>query len=1322
MDVQKMTKEQLIGENIQLRRQIEALKESGIPKGRKLEEILKESEDNYLALVEKVNEGIIIVQDERFIFANRKMSDLLGVPVDDLIGKQVFDYIWPDDRERIIANYIRRLGGEEVDSSYELRIKGAGGILKWVTLSVSLVRWNGRPATLNLITDITERKEAENNLRLSELKFRAVTENSTTAIFLIQNTKYIYINPAFETMTGYTMDDLAGMNFWDFIHPDDRELVKTRGLKRLQGESPKSRYEFKIITKKGKIKWVDFSATAIRLNDIPTIAGSATDITERKEAEERLRENEHFLASLIENSGALVYVKNMDGRYLLVNRKWEQVTGWMRGEVLGRTDDEVFPGAVGRQFRVNDLAIMRSGTAMELEEVLEDEKRKRFFHSIKFPMRDKNGAVSGLCGMTTEITERKAAEQALQESEFRWKFALEGAGDGIWDWDLRTNRVFYSPQWKTILGYGEAEIGDGPDEWERRVHPDDLQGCRENLERHFAGETAVYQMEHRLRCKNGTYKWILSRGKIIQRVDDGRPLRIIGTHTDIDQRRRMEERLRETEERFRLITENVHDTVWLMNTGLRTTWISSSVEKTRGFTLEELQAIPLERHLTPTSLNIALDLIEKNLTPGKLADPREAITISAELEFYRKDGSTFWADTVITLLRDGQGNPAGFLGLSRDTTERRRMEEELRKSEENYRRLFENAGEGIMIVRGETIRLANPAFLKTLGYSEDAITEHPFTSFIHPDDRAMVLDRHMRRMRGETVETGYSFRVMTADGKEKWLEIHSQVITWEGAPSSLSFVMDITARKRMEEELQESQRRLGDIIDFLPDATLVIDREGKVIAWNRAMEAMTGIRQEQMLGRGDRAYAIPFYGDRRPILIDLALRPDLEREKQYTSFRRQGDTIFGEAYTANLPPGNIHLSATASVLRDSRGEIIAAIECVRDNTERKRMEERLARAEKMEALGTLAGGVAHDLNNVLGVLVGYSELLAEKLPLGSQMRRYADNILQSGVKGAAIIQDLLTLARRGVAVSEVVDLNGVIRDYLQTPEFEKLLSDHTQVACRQELAGDLLYIKGSPVHLAKTVMNLISNAMEAIPGRGMIAIRTENRYLDQPISGYDDVKEGDYVVLSVSDTGKGIAPRDIDKIFEPFYSKKVMGRSGTGLGLAVVWGTVKDHNGYIDVKSDEGLGTTFTLYFPVTREEPAEPETTVAISSYAGRGESILVVDDVQEQRELAASMLGRLGYRVETASGGEEAISRLKEKTADLVVLDMIMEPGIDGLETYRRIREINSRQKAIIVSGFSETDRVREAQELGAGTFVRKPYIMEKIGLAVRQELDRK
>ncbi|MDD1763021.1 MAG: response regulator, partial [Methanothrix sp.] len=236
---------------------------------------------------------------------------------------------------------------------------------------------------------------------------------------------------------------------------------------------------------------------------------------------------------------------------------------------------------------------------------------------------------------------------------------------------------------------------------------------------------------------------------------------------------------------------------------------------------------------------------------------------------------------------------------------------------------------------------------------------------------------------------------------------------------------------------------------------------------------------------------------------------------------------------------------------------------------------------------------------------------------------------------------------------------------------------------------------------------------------GVLTITTSNMYLDKPVHGYDDVSEGDYVVLSVADTGEGISPADLKHIFEPFYTKKIMGRSGTGLGLSVVWGTVKDHKGYIDVCSEEGKGTTFSLYFPVTRSEIAKDQISLSMSEYMGNGESILVVDDIKGQRELAAAMLTRLNYKVTPVSCGEEAVEYLKTCSADIVILDMIMEPGMDGLDTYRQILEIHPQQKAVIVSGFSETDRVSRAQELGAGAYVKKPYVLERLGLAVRKEL---
>jgi len=383
-------------------------------------------------------------------------------------------------------------------------------------------------------------------------------------------------------------------------------------------------------------------------------------------------------------------------------------------------------------------------------------------------------------------------------------------------------------------------------------------------------------------------------------------------------------------------------------------------------------------------------------------------------------------------------------------------------------------------------------------------------------------------------------------------------------------------------------------------------------------------------------------------------------------------------------------------------------------------EKRLQRIQKMEAIGTLAGGVAHDLNNILSGIVSYPELLLMDIPDKSPLRKPLQTIKKSGEKAATIVQDLLTLARRGVSAMEVVNLNDIISDYLSSPEFEKLQFYHPEMQIETKLDAEVNRISASPVHLSKTIMNLVSNAAEAIPSKGKVVISTENRYVGSPIFGYDDVRKGDYVMLTVSDTGRGISPDDLERIFEPFYTKKTMGRSGTGLGMAVVWGTVKDHNGYLDVQSAEGKGSTFTIYFPVTKEDPAKTERSLNIEDYRGKGESILVVDDVEEQRHIAEEMLTKLGYSVISVSNGYDAIEYLKDNSVDMLLLDMIMDPGIDGLETYKRILQMHPGQKAVIASGFSETENVKEAQALGAGPFVKKPYSLEKIGLSVRAVLD--
>ena len=286
---------------------------------------------------------------------------------------------------------------------------------------------------------------------------------------------------------------------------------------------------------------------------------------------------------------------------------------------------------------------------------------------------------------------------------------------------------------------------------------------------------------------------------------------------------------------------------------------------------------------------------------------------------------------------------------------------------------------------------------------------------------------------------------------------------------------------------------------------------------------------------------------------------------------------------------------------------------------------------------------------------------------------------------------------------------------------QRILEYHKNVRCELNLDPDLMNILGSEVHLSKTLMNLISNAAEAMTSGGVVTVATENRYVDSLIHGYDLIEEGEYAVMIVSDTGIGIPPENLKRIFEPFYSKKVMGRSGTGLGMAVIWSTVKDHHGYIDVRSTVGEGTCFELYFPITRRELKDDDVAGPLDALRGT-EKILVIDDVDDQREIARKLLEKLGYTVDVAASGEDALKYLSESRADLILLDMILDPGIDGLETYRRILKIRPGQKAIIVSGFSESDRVKETLDLGAGTYVKKPYRLHDMARAIRSELDRK
>ncbi len=551
------------------------------------------------------------------------------------------------------------------------------------------------------------------------------------------------------------------------------------------------------------------------------------------------------------------------------------------------------------------------------------------------------------------------------------------------------------------------------------------------------------------------------------------------------------------------------------------------------------------------------------------------------------------------------------------------------------------------------------------------------------------------------------------------LEDRVQARTGELMASNLELKQEIEERARAQEALHTSEQKhrllaenINDIIwtmDLDLNFTYISPVAIKVQGWEAAdLKTMTIDRMltPASVDKAGQVFAEQFaFGERtgdynRSVTMELEL------------YRKDGTTFISE------------VTASFLVGEDDRPTSILGV--TRDITER-RMAERekavlhrqLERSKKMESLGLLAGGVAHDLNNVLSGIVSYPDLLLMDLPEKSALRAPIETIKESGQKAATIVQDLLTLARRGVSVSEVLNLNSLIEGQQRSAEYQKLLAYYPEIRFSFELSADLPNIKGSSVHLNKTIMNLMSNAAEAQPEGGNIIVTTQALYMDRAIRGYDTVKAGEYVRLRVRDSGEGISETDLNHIFEPFYTKKKMGRSGTGLGLAVVWGTVQDHDGYIDVHSKPGEGTVFDLYFPLSRDTLEEKEPRLNLAAIRGSGETVLVVDDMESQRKIAGHLLQRLNYTTHTVDSGEAAVAYLKEHTVDLVVLDMIMDPGMDGLETWCQIIKHHPRQQAIIASGYAETDKVKTAQRLGAGEYLRKPYMIDSLGKAIKRAL---
>jgi len=517
------------------------------------------------------------------------------------------------------------------------------------------------------------------------------------------------------------------------------------------------------------------------------------------------------------------------------------------------------------------------------------------------------------------------------------------------------------------------------------------------------------------------------------------------------------------------------------------------------------------------------------------------------------------------------------------------------------------------------------------------------------------------------------------------------------------------------EKLHMINKRMMEIIEFLPDATFVIDENKKIIAWNKACDDITGIKKADIIGTDE--YARPFYGKRRPILIDFVISgnnlSDDELKTYYLSVQKKGSMIYGLSKAQYLSNKGIEfLSEVACPLFGTSGKVTGAIESIRDVTEMKRLEAQVAQSQKMEAIGTLAGGIAHDFNNLLMGIMGFVNLMLHNKDLSKEHQEMLKKIENQAISGAELAKRLLGFARGGMYEVRPTDLNVIIKKTIDT--FRRTRKD---IVIHDVYEKELWPSEVDRVQIEQVLLNLLINAGEAMPNGGYLYIESNNVEIPEDMSMQNDVKPGRYVKFSVKDTGRGMDNKTMERVFDPFFTTKEMGR-GAGLGLASSFGIIKTHGGFIQVESEIGKGSTFTVFLPAS-DKPVEVDISEQKTLEKGN-ELILLVDDEEIVLDVTKAMLEALSYRVITAKGGKEAIELFNKKKSDihLVILDMIM-PDMGGEEVFHKLKHINPDIKIILSSGYSIDGKARDILNKGCNGFLQKPFKLDYLSEKIREIL---
>ena len=636
--------------------------------------------------------------------------------------------------------------------------------------------------------------------------------------------------------------------------------------------------------------------------------------------------------------------------------------------------------------------------------------------------------------------------------------------------------------------------------------------------------------------------------------------------------------------------------------------------------------------------------------------------------------------------------------LEQQIVDLKRIESELQESEARYRSLVENSLSAIILYRQEEILFANNPFFKIFGYERRELKNLVVDDILAPEVAADVAERRRRRIAGEIDQSAvYESKGLRKNGEIFEMEISVFLVSYKGESCCTAFLSDISMRKKAEEALRESETRFRHLFDLSPQAVALVEVEsGKLIDTNDKFSELTQYTKEEIVGETP---------------TTLGLYSKTQRDRFLEKLQTHGE-VQGLEMDFRIKDGTIiNTFMFSKIIKISGKPLIMTI--LFDVTERKRLESQLQHAHKMEAIGTLAGGIAHDFNNILMAIQGNSSLILSDLNDSHPHYDKVKNIEKLVRSGAKLTNQLLGYARKGRYEVKALNLNQIIEETAGT-----FGSARKEIVIHTKLDENLLAVEADQGQIEQVMLNLYVNAADAMPGGGNIYISTKNTTHDQINSKPYDPKPGSYVLLTVSDTGTGMDEDTISRVFEPFFTTKQMG-SGIGLGLASVYGIVKAHAGYIDVESERGRGTTFTICIPalnITVERAVDREE----KSVTGN-ETVMIVDDEDMVLEAGTMMLKHLGYEVLEAKSGKEAIAlyQQNEDRIDLIILDMIM-PDIGGGETFDELKKMHPKAKILLSSGYSIDGQAEDILNRGCDGFIQKPYNLEQFSKIIREVLE--